>query len=121
MRKLNNKGVTLVELIVSFALVAVAVVYFFQTLYTVKSLYSKSTTETSEFVIKDYGLRLADAYIDSKNDDDKPSSGSNLTVYYDNKTGISESKDNSCANSLDTKLYKFISSNINSYNVRICY
>ena len=33
--KLNNKGVTLVELIVSFAIVGVAIIYFFQTLSTV--------------------------------------------------------------------------------------
>ena len=29
MKKINNKGVTLVELIVSFALVGVAIIYFF--------------------------------------------------------------------------------------------
>ena len=33
MRKINNKGVSLIELIVSFAIVGVAIIYFFQTLY----------------------------------------------------------------------------------------
>ncbi len=64
MNKLNKKGVTLVELIVSFALVAVAVAYFFQTLYTVKKIYSKATKQSQEFVDKTYALRIADAYID---------------------------------------------------------
>ena len=59
MKKLNNKGVTLVELIVSFAIVAVAIIYFFQTLYTVKTLYSQTSEETDKYVMKDYALRLA--------------------------------------------------------------
>ena len=66
MKKLNNKGVTLIELIVSFILVAVAVIYFYQTLYTVKKLYSKSQKETQEFVDKTYALRIVDAYIDDE-------------------------------------------------------
>ena len=40
MKKLNKKGVTLIELIVSFAIVGVAIIYFFQTLYTVKNIYT---------------------------------------------------------------------------------
>ena len=47
-QNLNNKGVTLIELIVSFALVSVAIIYFYQTLYTVKKLYSESQKETKE-------------------------------------------------------------------------
>ena len=58
---LNNKGVTLVELIVSFALVATAIIYFYQTLYTVKKLYSQSQKETNEFVDVNYVYRLTDA------------------------------------------------------------
>lgn len=59
--KLNQKGVTLVELIVSFALVAVAIVYFYQTLYTVKNLYSKAQRETNEYVDVNYAYRIIDA------------------------------------------------------------
>lgn len=59
--KLNQKGVTLVELIVSFALVAVAIIYFYQTLYTVKNLYSKAQRETDEFVDVNYAYRIIDA------------------------------------------------------------
>lgn len=66
MKKLNNKGVTLVELIVSFAIVGVAIIYFFQTLYTVKVIYSDARKETQKFVDKDYALRIADAYIEEK-------------------------------------------------------
>jgi hypothetical protein len=59
--KLNNKGVTLAELIVSFALVAVAIIYFYQTLYTVKNLYSKAQRETNEYVDVNYAYRIIDA------------------------------------------------------------
>lgn len=65
MKKLNNKGVTLVELIVSFAIVGVAIIYFFQTLYTVKVIYSDARKETQKFVDKDYALRILDAYLDN--------------------------------------------------------
>lgn len=64
MKKINNKGMTLVELIVSFMLVSVAMLYFFQTLYTVSKIYTSATKETNEFVDKDYALRLLDKYVD---------------------------------------------------------
>lgn len=64
MKKINNKGITLVELIVSFILVTVAVIYFYQTLFTVKKLYTKTIKETTEYVDREYVLRLADAYLD---------------------------------------------------------
>ncbi len=66
MKKLNNKGMTLVELIVSFLIVSVAMLYFFQTLRTVQDIYKKANDETNEFVAKDYALRLLDKYIDEK-------------------------------------------------------
>lgn len=66
MKKINDKGVTLIELIVSFAIVGVAIIYFFQTLYTVKKVYATARDETNEFVAKDYALRLLDSYIDKK-------------------------------------------------------
>lgn len=67
MNRINDKGVTLIELIVSFAIVGVAIIYFFQTLYTVKKVYSTAKDETNEFVAKDYALRLLDRYIDENN------------------------------------------------------
>ena len=66
MRKINNKGVTLIELIVSFAIVGVAIIYFFQTLYTVKKVYSTARNETNKYVDKDYTYRILDKYFDSK-------------------------------------------------------
>jgi hypothetical protein len=71
--KLNNKGVTLVELIVSFAIVGVAIIYFFQTLSTVKKIYSDARNETNFYVKKDYDFRLIKAYLDSKADPFVPS------------------------------------------------
>lgn len=68
MKKLNNKGVTLVELIVSFAIVGVAIIYFFQTLYTVKKVYTSARKETQMFIDKDYALRIIDAYIENNGD-----------------------------------------------------
>lgn len=70
MKKINSKGLTLTELIVSFAIVAVAVVYFYQTLYTVRKLYKTAQDETQEYVDKNYAIRLVDAYIDKNGTDD---------------------------------------------------
>lgn len=64
MKRLNNKGVTLIELIVSFAIVSVAMVYFYQTLYTVRKLYVIAQTETQAFVDRDYAIRIVDKFID---------------------------------------------------------
>lgn len=68
MKKVNNKGITLIELIVSFALIGVSIIYFSQTLYTVKKVYATARDETNEFVAKDYALRLLDKYIDKNID-----------------------------------------------------
>lgn len=66
MKRMNNKGVTLIELIVSFAIVSVAIIYFFQTLYTVKKVYSIARKETNTYVDKDYTYRILDAYFEEK-------------------------------------------------------
>lgn len=66
MKKLNNKGVTLVELIVSFALVGVAIIYFFQTLYTVKKVYADARNETNNYINRDYTLRILSTYLDEQ-------------------------------------------------------
>lgn len=62
--KSNNKGVTITELIVSFAIVAVAIIYFFQTLTTVNKLYKTARKETNEYVEKTYVLKIFDAVFD---------------------------------------------------------
>lgn len=62
--KSNNKGVTIVELIVSFAIVAVAIIYFFQTLTTVNKLYKTARKETNEYVEKTYILKIVDTSFD---------------------------------------------------------
>lgn len=63
--KMNNKGVTLIELIVSFAIVGVAIIYFFQTLYTVKKIYSTAQSETNDYVKINYTFRVLDALVDN--------------------------------------------------------
>ena len=58
MKKINNNGMTLVELIVSFMLVSVAMLYFFQTLRTVQKIYTKSVEQTKQFVNFNYAFRI---------------------------------------------------------------
>ncbi len=107
MKKLNNRGVTLVELIVSFALVGVAIIYFFQTLNTVNKLYKLSKDETNDYIRKNYTLKLAKANIDkgkgvcNLNEYCKDASSSTCSskkicyieiTYYDGKTNTSTNK-----------------------------
>lgn len=61
MKRINNKGMSLIELIISFAIVTVAVVYFSQTLSTVSKLYTKSNKETDEYVEEVYVYRILEA------------------------------------------------------------
>lgn len=132
MKKLNNKGVTLVELIVSFAIVAVAIIYFFQTLYTVKDLYSQGMNETNEYVMKDYGLRMADAILENGyNLSTKAIFDYNVTKdggwkgrvsCSDDKTGIECCKnvDSDYKKGVKTKLYKYDEDEIKSYTIYVC-
>lgn len=62
MKKLNKKGVTLIELIVSFAIVSIALIYFYQTIVDLHRMYKNSNKATDEFVNKDYALRVLDAW-----------------------------------------------------------
>ncbi len=93
-KKLNNKGVTLIELIVSFMLVAVAIIYFYQTLYTVKKLYTESQKETNEFVKFNYAFRIADTYIRQKGFD-KDEIKNLIKEDKDDEVSIEQDKDNS--------------------------
>ena len=93
-KKLNNKGVTLIELIVSFMLVAVAIIYFYQTLYTVKKLYTESQKETNEFVKFNYAFRIADTYIRQKGFD-KDEIKNLIKEDKDVEVSIEQDKDNS--------------------------
>ena len=67
MKKLNSKGVTLAELIVSFALVSVSVIYFYQTIYTVRKLYKESSNRTSFLVEESYSYRIIDEIAKARN------------------------------------------------------
>lgn len=68
MKKLNKKGVTLIELIVSFAIVSVAMIYFYQTIVDLHRMYKNSNKATDEFVNKDYALRVLDAWATKSSD-----------------------------------------------------
>ena len=58
--KKNNKGVTLVELIVSFALVSIAVIYFYNTLNAVYKIYKESRKNINHYVDVEYKFKNID-------------------------------------------------------------
>ena len=132
--KLNKNGITLIELIVSFAIVAVAIIYFFQTLYTVKTLYSKASGETNEYVMKDYGLRMADAILENgynlsakaifDYNDTKDGGWRGMTSCSADKTGIECCKnfDSDYKEGIKTRLYKYDENDnkINAYTIYVC-
>ena len=116
--KKNNKGMTLVELIVSFMIVAVAMLYFFQTLRMVQKLYVKAVNQTDEYVEKEYTLRITDAYIDKLVSDgvtiDNSTDISDLCNKINNKyceSGISLSRNGNIITvnlNQNLKLYKYV-------------
>lgn len=65
MKKMNNKGMTLVELIASFMIVSVAMLYFFQTLRTVQKVYEKSVEQTNEYIDMDYAIRIVANFVEN--------------------------------------------------------
>lgn len=94
MKKLNSKGVTLAELIVSFALVSVSVIYFYQTIYTVKKLYKESSNRTSFLVKESYSYRIIDEIVKGKNDCNSIKAGINN---YSLKDEFFKAEDISCS------------------------
>lgn len=66
MNKLNNRGITMAELIVSFAIVGVAMIYFTQILVVVRGLYYDAQKKVNDFTNKNYELKIVDEYISSK-------------------------------------------------------
>ncbi|MEG2620940.1 MAG: type II secretion system protein [Bacilli bacterium] len=57
----NNKGITIIELLISFAIVSVASFYFYQTVLIVKKMYEETRTATNFSVAKTYATRLLKA------------------------------------------------------------
>ena len=68
MNKLNKKGMTLVELIISFMLVSVAMLYFTQALLVVQKIYNASITTTNNYVDESYAFRLIKEAVDEEKD-----------------------------------------------------
>lgn len=82
MKKLNKKGVTLIELIVSFAIVSVALIYFYQTIVDLHRMYKNSNKATDEFVNKDYALRVLDAWATKSSGNLSTINDSNICTNY---------------------------------------
>lgn len=66
----NNKGITLVELIVSFTLVAVTTIYFFQCITVVKEMYSNSKAEVDEYTNFYYAFKILETKFYDASDKD---------------------------------------------------
>lgn len=66
---MNKKGVTLVELIVSFAIVCVATIYMFRMVTSVKQIYSTVKKETDSYVEEAYNIRMMDACFNNHYDE----------------------------------------------------
>ena len=79
MKKLNKKGSSLVELIISITLVAVTVIYFSRTLVVVKNLYTDTKIETKRYVDENYNYRIL-SYIKKKNGIDAPINKGNVNI-----------------------------------------
>ncbi len=109
MKDINNKGLTLTELIVSFAIVGVAMIYFFETLYTVRRLYTVSQAETQRFVDENYVLRIADAYTDKNCPDGNCGTG----VIYDGDYKIEIVSNNG-----DLQYYKCFSNDSSAWQIK---
>lgn len=62
--KLNDKGITLAELIVSFVIVAVAVIYFYQMLTSVTKMYANARNGINRSAKVNYAFRLLDVAYD---------------------------------------------------------
>ena len=80
MNKNKQRGMTLVELIISFMLVSVAILYFFQTLKTVQKIYSDSFDTTNYYVNKSYAFRVIKEYY-IKNEGDMSDFDSDIIPY----------------------------------------
>lgn len=82
MKKLNKKGVTLIELIVSFAIVSIAMIYFYQTIVDLHRMYKNANKATDEFVNKDYALRVLDAWATKSSGNLSTINDSNICTNY---------------------------------------
>lgn len=67
MKKLNNKGMSLIELIISFSLVCVAVIYFFETLFITNKIFRTTKEDTKRYVDVAYIFNIIDYYVHTSN------------------------------------------------------
>ena len=58
MKKLNNKGMSLIEMIISFSLVCVAIVYFFETLFITNKIFRTTKEDTNNYVDVAYAFNI---------------------------------------------------------------
>lgn len=63
MKKLNNKGMSLIELIISFSLVCVAIIYFFETLFITNKIFRTTKEDTKRYVDVAYIFNIIDYYV----------------------------------------------------------
>src|SRR5574344_458591 len=124
MKKINNKGMTLAELIVSFALVAVAVIYFSQTIIVIRKMYVTAKKDTKNFVDVNYEFRLIDEAVKEKKKDTKvdicgnTTNTTNTTVVIANIVNMNKDEKNEykCKDNdvSDSNEYRIITFSINN-------
>ena len=63
MKKLNNKGMSLIELIISFSWVCVAIIYFFETLFITNKILRTTREDTNNYVDVAYAFNIIEYYV----------------------------------------------------------
>lgn len=135
---MNNKGVTLVELILSFALVSVTVIYFFQTIITVKKMYITVKNDTDDFINKAYAIKITDTILTNSYDlitnninaigfDDTTSTNWNeitdvnlINGINDNLHSLCDTSDNSyCSGTIKLFVKKYDANGVDGYMLKV--
>ena len=80
MKKLNNKGMSLIELIISFSLVCVAIIYFFETLFITNKILRTTREDTNNYVDVAYAFNIIEYNIKNNitSSDDVASKGTDI-------------------------------------------
>ena len=79
---MNNKGITLIELIVSFILVGITAIYFMEVIVIIRKVYITTQKDTNKFVSKAYAIKVFDKCKDLYPTDNTKCTGAALGIDY---------------------------------------
>ena len=117
MKKLNNKGMSLIELIISFSLVCVAVIYFFETLFITNKIFRTTKEDTKRYVDVAYVFNIIEYYVNSNEFKDvfiNDGFSADVDLSDDDGEGLAFFNMTNASKYLDQKLFDF-SQNDNSF------